>query len=378
MRKKKIITEAVRECCSAWAPAIHSLLIVVIRNQFLLAQLPVELLLLMIVLSPVRTAIAGSQNQPDRNMEKLGLKFVADIPLPGGASRFDYQTIDEDHWKLYMSHMGANIVTVFDLHSRAVAGNISNIERPTGILVVPELNVVYVSSSGTNQVYAIDASSFRVIHKVQTTSFPDGIAYDPELKRVFVSCEFGGTVTVFDALTGRVIKNIKMGGHVGNTHFDPVSKMVYSTVQTSGELIEINPNTLHIVGRYELPGCKGPHGFYIDTQTRYAFITGEGNATYVVFDLATKKILSRGKVGDEPDVLAFDKSIHRLYVASESGVVSVFDVEKGVVKKVGEGFLAKNAHTVCVDQKTHLVFFPIQNVNGRPVLRVMKPDQWSK
>jgi hypothetical protein len=34
------------------------------------------------------------------------LKTVADIPLPGGATRFDYQSLDPATGRLYLSHMG--------------------------------------------------------------------------------------------------------------------------------------------------------------------------------------------------------------------------------------------------------------------------------
>ncbi|MGC8595918.1 MAG: YncE family protein [Candidatus Kryptoniota bacterium] len=306
--------------------------------------------------------------------KSLKLKFVEDIPLPGGVKRFDYQTIDEVHRKLYISHMGANLVTVFDLTSNKVVANLKDIPRPTGILAVPELNRVYVSSSAENKVYVFDVRSLKLVCKVATGTFPDGIAYSPKLKRIFVSCEFGGVVTVFNALDNDVMTNISIGGHVGNTHLDPASNMIYSTDQTHGKLIEIDPGTLKIVASYYLKSCRGPHGFYIDGHSHYAFITGEDNATYVVFDLSSKKIVSRGKVGSEPDVLSFDISARRLYVASESGVVSVFEIEKGAVNKLGQSFFEKNAHTVCVDQITHYVFFPLQNVNGRPVLRIMKPE----
>ena len=348
-------------------------LIYSVVKDALLTRLFIALYLLMFVLSPVGITMAGRPRSPARNTEKLGLKFVADIPLPGGTSRFDYQTIDETHRRLYISHMGANLVTVFDLDSRTVIANLRDISRPTGILVVPELNRVYVSASAKNEVYVIDANTLKVIDRVPTGHFPDGITFDPESKRVFVSNEFGETVTVFNALTDRVVANIKMGGEVGNTHYDPLSKLIYSAVQTRGELVAINPQMLKIIARYKLPGCEGPHGFCIDSETHYAFVTGEDNATYVVFDLTDKRIVARGTVGAGPDVLAFDNQFHRLYVASESGVVSAFDIEKGAVRKVGESFFANNAHTVSVDQKTHLVFFPLQNVDGRPVLRVMEP-----
>ena len=35
--------------------------------------------------------------------------------------------------------------------------------------------------------------------------------------------------------------------------------------------------------------------------------------------------------------------------------------------------LAAGAHAVAVDPATHRVFFPLASVDGRPVLRVMRP-----
>jgi hypothetical protein len=43
------------------------------------------------------------------------------------------------------------------------------------------------------------------------------------------------------------------------------------------------------------------------------------------------------------------------------------------VKELGRGFVGPNAHTVAVDPATHRVYFPLENLGGRAVLRVMKP-----
>ena len=309
----------------------------------------------------------------EKRAAEIGLRYITDIPLPGGTLRFDYQSIDEANRRLYISHMGANIVTVFDLNSRTVTKNMSDIPGPTGILAVPELNCVYISASRANEIYVFDSRSLKLTAKVPTGRFPDGIAFDPRERRVFVSDEFGKSVTVFDAMTNRVLKNIRMGGEVGNTHYDSLSGLVYSTVQTADELVAIDPSTLRIVARYRLPGCEGPHGFFIDTQDDYAFVTGEDNAAYVVFDLAKKRIIARGKVGAGPDVLAFDSESRDLYVASESGIVSAFQLERGTVTEIGEVYFAAHAHSVSVDEETRLVFFPLQDIGGRPVLRVMEP-----
>lgn len=321
----------------------------------------------------------ASQQEPfEKRAAKIGLEFVNDVPLPGRATRFDYQSIDEAKRRLYISHMGANAVIVFDIDSNKVVANIEGVLRPTGVLAVSSLNRVFVSASAEDKVYVIDAVANKIIASVPTQSFPDGIAYDPESKRVFVSNESGAAVTVIDAASDRVVSNIAMGGEVGNTHYDPVSKLIYSAVQTRGELVAINPQSLKIVGHYNLPGCEGPHGFCLIEETHYAFITGEDNATYVVFDLTSHTVIAHGSVGSGPDVLAYDKMTHRLFVASESGVVSVFDIQRGEVRKTDEVFFAPHAHSVSADEKTGLVFFPLQNVDGRPVLRVMKIIGWKR
>jgi hypothetical protein len=40
---------------------------------------------------------------------------------------------------------------------------------------------------------------------------------------------------------------------------------------------------------------------------------------------------------------------------------------------LGQKFLATEAHTVAVDPETHLVYFALQDVGGKPVLRIMAP-----
>ena len=78
-------------------------------------------------------------------------------------------------------------------------------------------------------------------------------------------------------------------------------------------------------------------------------------------------------MGRDPDVLAFDPAPRRLYVASESGVVAVFELQDRDLRLLGRKLLAHEAHSVAVDPSTHLVYFPLQNIHGHAVLRVMAP-----
>src|SRR5260370_238765 len=75
-------------------------------------------------------------------------------------------------------------------------------------------------------------------------------------------------------------------------------------------------------------------------------------------------------VGSDPDVLAFDPELKRLYVAAESGVVAVFEEQDGALAQLG-WYRAPKAHSVAVDPATHRVYLPLANVNGHPILRVL-------
>lgn len=72
-------------------------------------------------------------------------------------------------------------------------------------------------------------------------------------------------------------------------------------------------------------------------------------------------------------MLAFDPGLQRLYVSSESGVVSVFELRGRQLRSLGQSYLAHEAHSVAVDSSTHRVYFSLQNIEGRGVLRVMVP-----
>jgi hypothetical protein len=79
-------------------------------------------------------------------------------------------------------------------------------------------------------------------------------------------------------------------------------------------------------------------------------------------------------VSQEPDVLAYDPGLRYLYVASESGPVSLFKSESARVSKIGEVPIGPNAHVVAVDPETHKSYFPLKDVDGHPVLRIMRPN----
>jgi YVTN family beta-propeller protein len=301
------------------------------------------------------------------------LHRVMDVPLPGRAVRFDYQNLDSGSNRLYISHMNDGHVVVFDVERRHVLANIAGVPGATGVLIVPELHRLYASASASGQVAVIDPAKLQVIARIPAGQFPDGIAFDPLTKRLFVSDETGGADVVIDTRTNRRLTTIKLGGGVGNTQYDTGTHTIFVTVGDTNELIAIDPQRLRVQRRLHLSGGHHPHGLLIDSAHRLAFVACQGNSRLLVVDLRSLKVIGSYSVGEDSDVLAYDPGLRRLYVACESGTISIFDEKEGTLEKRGDVHVAAKAHTVAVDPRTHLLYLPLENMNGKPVLRIMSP-----
>lgn len=313
-------------------------------------------------------------SQAGNPTSRLPLTTIADVPLPEHATRWDYASLDAQRHHLFLAHLGDSAVVVFDTAQRKVIATVSGVSHVHGVLYVPQLDRVYASATGTNEVVAIDAEAFKIIARTPGGDYPDGMAYAPGVHKLYVSDEHGGTDTVIDTASNKRIATIPLSGEVGNTQYDPVSRHIFINAQTRGQLVEIDPATDKVIARINLPGAKGNHGLYIDAPARLAFVACEGNDKLLVLDLASQKVLTSFDVAKDPDVLAFDPTLGWLYVAGESGQVSVFKIQGQKVSVPGTAWLGPNAHVVAVDQVTHEAFFPLRPTHGKPMLRITRPN----
>ena len=247
----------------------------------------------------------------------LPLKAVARVALPGASVRFDYVSIDPGANRLYIAHMNASELLVFDLRTRHV---LQTIPAPGvhGVLAVPQLGRVFASATDAHQLLTLDARTGRVLNRAAAGDYPDGIAYDPVERRVYVSDETGGIEAVFDQ-QGKRIATVALGGDAGNVQYDAATGRMLVAVQSRNDIAVIDPRSSKVVRRVSVPGCEHPHGLLVDGPSRLAFVACDGNAVLLTLDLKRLKVTGSSSVGGSPDVLAFDTSLHRLYVAAESG-----------------------------------------------------------
>jgi DNA-binding beta-propeller fold protein YncE len=305
----------------------------------------------------------------------LPLAFVADIPLPGGATRFDYQWLDAAKRRLYIAHLGDSSLLVFDLDAQRVLREIPQLPSVHGVIAAPDRRLVLATATAEKTLVLLDDQTFDVKARVPAGQYPNGLAYDPSSGKAFVSNNSGPGVAVIDLDSQRALPSVELGGGAGNTQYDAGTGHVLAAVHGLPSLSEIDPSTSKVVGRIALHGVSTCHGLLVSAPERLAFAACRGHSPRLVMvDLRARKQLLDLPLPADIDVLAFDVGLQRLYAASETGTVVVFALGPDhALGEVGRGFLAPNAHTVAVDSTTHRVYFPLPNAGGHPVLRVMEP-----
>ena len=300
------------------------------------------------------------------------LKSVSSFDLPGPVGkRFDYLTIDYDDRYLLSAHLAAGLLYVIDLRSNQVVKAIPDVPGVEGVEVVPELRKVYTSDAGDNTIGVIDLKQMKVIKKLPTEAKPDGSVYAPPFHKLYVSDERGKAEAIVDVQQDKIIKTLRFDSETGMPQYDPVARKIYVNLQYQNIFAVIDPATDEVIGRYGVGKCEGNHGMALDPEHRRAFLACEGNELMAVLDLEKHQPIAFLPLAKGPDVVKFDSGLKRIYVACYSGAISVFqEDDPDHFRKLEDFAVQKKVHSLAVDEQTHRVYAPEQEVDGRPASRM--------
>jgi YVTN family beta-propeller protein len=301
---------------------------------------------------------------------------VADTPLSGAATRFDYQDIDTALGNLVIAHMNDNAVVISNLSDGSLVKTLPNIPVARGIAIADDVGRIFVTSSPSTLVI-IDNAALTEITRVTTGNAPDGVGWDPVDKVVGVSDQQAGALSLIASSGTGTRTPVPLGTETGNVIFDPTRGWFWITVvggAPQNRLVAVDPVTAQVKTAISLPGCSGAHGLRLHPDAKSAFVACEVNYVLARVDLAGSSPVVTAPTGSGPDVLSIDPGLGWLYVAAESGDLTVFDITQPGVVLVGHDMPGPNSHSVAVDPATHRVFFPLMmGPSGTPVLRIMKP-----
>jgi YVTN family beta-propeller protein len=160
------------------------------------------------------------------------------------------------------------------------------------------------------------------------------------MKRLREFCTTRANVTVvmlllvtsgFAATSGyHLIKRYKLGGDGGWDYlaFDDASNRIF--ISRSTHVIVVDADSGKPVG--DIPDTPGVHGIALAHEFGRGFVSNGREGTVTVFDLQSLKVLSKIKVGENPDAILYDPASKRVFTFNgRSNDVSAIDAAKGAV-----------------------------------------------
>ncbi|HVH69645.1 MAG TPA: YncE family protein [Candidatus Dormibacteraeota bacterium] len=301
------------------------------------------------------------------------LKQVATIDLPGPkGERFDYLTVDDEDHYLLSAHLGPGILYVIDMRTNKLVKAIPGVPGITGLEYVPDTHKVYTSDWGEKKIGIVDLHSMTVVKRLATAAKPNGSTYASPFHKVYVSDTLGKAVAVVDVDKDEIVKTMEFASETGMPQYDSVARKVYVNLRNTNEIAEIDPATDTILAKYPVEGCQFNHGMAVDSEHHRAFLLCSGNRTFAVFALDSHKAIAHLPMPAGADVVKFDPSLDRIYVACSSGFISVFqEQDADHYRKLEDFAVEKMVHSLAVDSATHRVYAPEQQERGQPVARMI-------
>lgn len=120
------------------------------------------------------------------------------------------------------------------------------------------------------------------------------------------------------------------------------------------------------MGGLSWPLCPKPSSVAIDAPDHRLFIACSGGAMLAVFDLGDGRPVAMLPVGEQPQSIAYDPGLRRIYVASEEGVLTVIAQSDADSYRLLDSFrLHRDARTLSLDPATHRLYVACTGLLGR-------------
>lgn len=282
-----------------------------------------------------------------------GYHLLRKLPLEGEEG-WDYLEADSAGKRLYLSR--ENRVTVVDLETEKVVGEVRGLGGVHGIAIAPEFGRGFSTNGKDGTCVVFDLKSLKPLAHVKTGKGPDAIVFDPASKRAF-ACNGGGeSVTAIDAGTGAVAGTVALGGVPEFAVADGAGK-VFVNLEDKNQLVVLDSRKLAVLGRYSLGTGQKPTGLAIDRKNRRLFSTCRDSKTMVILDADTGKIQTSLPIGAGVDAAAFDPDLHLALCSNGDATLTVVREESPTQFTLVENVpTAGGAKTMALDVRTHRVY----------------------
>jgi len=306
------------------------------------------------------------------------MTFDGFIELPRGGllTVLDYLTVSDHTLFVTSESSGALLKIAFD-PSDLKASTVSEMPgagAAHGVAVLPDVHVAFITRSEANTVDVFDPTSLHQLASIPVADDPDAILYIPSANLIYVAHGDPNIATLIDPQMRTTVGTIPLSGKPEFSAMDSGSGLLFQNLKDTNEVAAIDVGKRSEVGQWPLAPCVGPSGMAIDAEQRRLFAVCSGNAKLVVFDLESHRVITSLEIGGGPDSVAFDRTLHRIYVAGKAGQLTVIQQDgPDNYRALDEIRTHYGAHTLTVDPVSHKVFVAYASLITHPRIAIFSP-----
>lgn len=233
----------------------------------------------------------------------------------------------------FVVNNGSALLTVVDLGTRQVLGQVNVGSDPRELLILPDNRTGLLTEAG-GLLRRLDLKQRVSVTTIPVVGGPGSLVATPDMRFVYVANDASNDVSVVDLSTNAEIKRIPVGTTPVQVNMRPDGRFVYAVNQDSNSISVIDTSTNTVVNTLAV-GSR-PNQFAIDPPQRRAYIPNRGSSSLTIFDLATNAIVGSALPlpGSGPAVVNFSANGQTVFVVmNASSAINVVDV-RGVQPRV--------------------------------------------
>jgi len=192
---------------------------------------------------------------------------------------------------------------------------------------------LYVGNSMADNVSVIDLNSLKVVGEITVGPHVHGMAVQQDGTRLFTTSEGDKTLRVFDTSTGKRLSEITLTGRPNQCAVTPDGKYAAVPIRDTDSVDIVDVAQQRVVKT--LP-VKAPHNAFNAGSNKYIFVSSMGDQAINMIDLEKLDYAASIPAGGVPRPYVITRDARTLYVAVSDlhGFVIVDIPEKKVVRRV--------------------------------------------
>ncbi len=243
------------------------------------------------------------------------------VELPSVQGRLDHMDIDIAGDRLFVAALGANSVEVVGLSAGKRIARLQPLHEPQGVAYLPDARRLFVANGNGGGVEAFADGKAPAVASAGGLDDADNLRFDAAANLLYVG--YAHALAVLDPNTLRVIKRIELPGHPEAFQLESTGQMIYVNVPSTNQVAVVDRSNGKVTATWNIAGASSNFPMALDESNHRLFVATRQPALLLVYDTSGGKRTAELAICGDADDLFFDGLRRQLYVVCGEGVIHV-------------------------------------------------------